>query len=70
VDEWLIPARVLHSWDFKKRPVSLAAAAFLAEIADHPLIDVAKTNPNIYQCCPDMALLQVMPHIYFNSFFI
>ncbi|CAB3385986.1 Hypothetical predicted protein [Cloeon dipterum] len=57
-EEWLIPARVLHSWDFKKRRVSLAAAAFLAEIADHPLIDVAATNPTIYECCPDMALLQ------------
>ncbi|XP_059474947.1 pleckstrin homology domain-containing family M member 1 [Neocloeon triangulifer] len=57
-DDWLIPARVLYCWDFKKRPVSLEAAAFLAEISDHPLIDVAATNSTIYECCPDMALLQ------------
>lgn len=36
----LIPAKVVHNWDFKKYPVSQRAFNYIDEIKDHPTIDL------------------------------
>lgn len=55
---FIIPARVIHNWDFKRYPVSIKAARFLLEFQHHPWIDMKKLNPKIYCGVSDMAQLQ------------
>lgn len=55
---FIIPARVIHNWDFKRYPVSKLAALFLLEFQYQPWIDMKKLNPKIYVGVPDMANLQ------------
>ncbi|KAH9634195.1 hypothetical protein HF086_001397 [Spodoptera exigua] len=55
---FIIPARVIHNWDFKRYPVSRKSALFLLEFQHHPWIDMKKLNPKIYNGVSDMAHLQ------------
>ncbi|XP_068628605.1 uncharacterized protein [Battus philenor] len=55
---FIIPARVIHNWDFKRYPVSKKSALFLLEFQHNPLIDMKKLNPKIYSGVSDMAHLQ------------
>ncbi|XP_075984351.1 uncharacterized protein LOC142982006 [Anticarsia gemmatalis] len=55
---FIIPARVIHNWDFKRYPVSKKSALFLLEFQHHPWIDMKKLNPKIYSGVSDMAQLQ------------
>ncbi|XP_047515183.1 uncharacterized protein LOC125056214 [Pieris napi] len=55
---FIIPARVIHNWDFKRYPVSKRAALFLLEFQHQPWIDMKKLNPKIYVGVSDMANLQ------------
>ncbi|CAG9576022.1 unnamed protein product [Danaus chrysippus] len=55
---FIIPARVIHNWDFKRYPVSRKSAIFLLEFQHHPWIDMKKLNPKIYSGVSDMAQLQ------------
>lgn len=55
---FIIPARVIHNWDFKRYPVSKKSALFLLEFQHHPWIDMKKLNPKIYNGVSDMAQLQ------------
>ncbi|XP_030027722.1 pleckstrin homology domain-containing family M member 1 [Manduca sexta] len=55
---FIIPARVIHNWDFKRYPVSKKSALFLLEFQHHPWIDMKKLNPKIYCGVSDMAHLQ------------
>lgn len=55
---FIIPARVIHNWDFKRYAVSKKSALFLLEFQHHPWIDMKKLNPKIYCGVTDMAHLQ------------
>ncbi|KOB77097.1 Pleckstrin-like proteiny domain-containing family M member 3 [Operophtera brumata] len=55
---FIIPARVIHNWDFKRYAVSKKSALFLLEFQHHPWIDMKKFNPKIYCGVSDMAHLQ------------
>lgn len=44
----LIPARVLHDWDFSQAAVCLAAAEYLASIRHQPMLCVGAVNPGLY----------------------
>ncbi|XP_013193172.2 uncharacterized protein LOC106136994 [Amyelois transitella] len=55
---FIIPARVIHNWDFKRYSVSKKSALFLLEFQHHPWIDMKKLNPKIYCGVSDMAQLQ------------
>ncbi|XP_063634562.1 uncharacterized protein LOC134805183 [Cydia splendana] len=55
---FIIPARVIHNWDFKRYPVSKKSALFLLEFQHHPWIHMKKLNPKIYSGVSDMAQLQ------------
>ncbi|XP_041974570.1 sorting nexin-29 [Aricia agestis] len=55
---FIIPARVIHNWDFKRYPVSKRSASFLLEFQHHPWINMKKLNPKIYSGVSDMTHLQ------------
>lgn len=55
---FIIPARVIHNWDFKRYAVSKKSALFLLEFQNYPWIDMKKLNPKIYNGVSDMAHLQ------------
>lgn len=55
---FIIPARVIHNWDFKRYAVSKRSALFLLEFQHHPSINMKKLNPKIYCGVSDMAHLQ------------
>jgi len=57
--EWVIPARVIHNWDFRRYPVARRSAAFLEEIQHRPLLDLKSLNPRLYLAVEDMTQLQV-----------
>ncbi|PKA61707.1 hypothetical protein AXF42_Ash008537 [Apostasia shenzhenica] len=57
-DVAVLPARVLHYWDFSLYPVSQLAKAFLESIYDKPMLCVSAVNPFLFSKIP--ALLHVM----------
>ncbi|XP_023531456.1 uncharacterized protein LOC111793688 [Cucurbita pepo subsp. pepo] len=54
----VIPARVLHHWDFTRYPVSQLAKSYLDAIHDQPMLCVSAINPSLFSKVP--ALLHVM----------
>ncbi|XP_073972423.1 pleckstrin homology and RUN domain containing M1 isoform X2 [Rhodnius prolixus] len=56
--DWVIPARIIHNWDFTKYPVCNRSAAFLIEVQDYPLFDIRKLNPRLYFAIEEMAEMQ------------
>ncbi|KAK9504600.1 hypothetical protein O3M35_010901 [Rhynocoris fuscipes] len=56
--DWVIPARIIHNWDFTKYPVSNHSSAFLIEVQDFPLFDIRKLNPRLYFAIEEMGELQ------------
>ncbi|KAG0485628.1 hypothetical protein HPP92_009707 [Vanilla planifolia] len=57
-DSSVLPARVLHRWDFSLYPVSQLAKAYLESIYDQPMLCVSAVNPFLFSKVP--ALLHVM----------
>ncbi|KAK7281924.1 hypothetical protein RIF29_10305 [Crotalaria pallida] len=54
----VLPARVLHHWDFTHYPVSQMAKSYLDSIHEHPMLCVTAVNPFLLSKVP--ALLHVM----------
>lgn len=59
-DVFMIPAKVIHNWDFHRYPVSKRAALFLLEFQHQPMISMKKINPLIYRGVEEMATLQML----------
>ncbi|XP_048329064.2 uncharacterized protein LOC125422292 isoform X2 [Ziziphus jujuba] len=57
-DTAVLPARVLHSWDFTQYPVSQLAKSYLDSIHEQPMLCVSAVNPFLFSKVP--ALLHVM----------
>lgn len=57
-DTAVLPAKVLHLWDFSLYPVSQLAKAYLESIYDQPMLCVSAVNPVLFSKVP--ALLHVM----------
>ncbi|KAJ6800767.1 uncharacterized protein M6B38_201890 [Iris pallida] len=57
-DTSVLPAKVLHHWDFSLYPVSQFAKAYLESIYDQPMLCVSAVNPFLFSKVP--ALLHVM----------
>ncbi|XP_028769909.1 uncharacterized protein LOC114727369 isoform X2 [Neltuma alba] len=57
-DTAVLPARVLHQWDFTQYPVSQLAKSYLDSIHDQPMLCVTAVNPFLLSKVP--ALLHVM----------
>ncbi|XP_042502153.1 uncharacterized protein LOC122079609 isoform X2 [Macadamia integrifolia] len=57
-DTAILPARVLHFWDFTQYPVSQLAKSYLESIYDQPMLCVSAVNPFLFSRVP--TLLHVM----------
>lgn len=57
---WVIPARVIFNWDFRRFSVSRQAAEFLSQIQLYPLFDISSINPKIYSVVEEMERLKVI----------
>ncbi|KQK08264.1 uncharacterized protein LOC100824386 [Brachypodium distachyon] len=57
-DTAVLPARVLHQWDFSLYPISQLAKAYLDSIYDQPMLCVSAVNPFLFSKVP--ALLNIM----------
>ena len=55
----VIPARMIHNWDFTAYHVSKEAKKFLQSIQNEPLLDIKSINPLIYSYYPEMQKIQV-----------
>ncbi|XP_064461197.1 pleckstrin homology domain-containing family M member 1-like [Ornithodoros turicata] len=58
--ENVIPARIIHNWDFKRYRVSRRAKAFLGKVESEPLLDLRSTNASLYSAVPELAAIQVL----------
>lgn len=47
-DTAIIPARVVHNWDFTSYPVSSEAHEVLQIVSTRPLIHISSMNPKLY----------------------
>ncbi|CAN7987058.1 unnamed protein product [Ixodes hexagonus] len=59
-DSHVIPARMIHNWDFRKHPVSVEAKALLKRYESEPLLDLRALNPSLYAAVPELATTQVL----------
>ena len=50
----MLPAAVLHDWDFQLRPVCCMAAHYLAATAEQPLLCLEAVNPGLYDAVPSL----------------
>ncbi|XP_031277175.1 uncharacterized protein LOC116135597 [Pistacia vera] len=57
-DTAVLPARVLHHWDFTRYPISQLAKSYLDSVYDQPMLCVSAVNPFLYSKVP--ALQHVM----------
>ncbi|ORC93319.1 uncharacterized protein TM35_000011960 [Trypanosoma theileri] len=56
----IIPARVLHSWDFEPKPVCNEALDFLELQRDRPLYFISAVNPSLYHHVQLLYMLRFM----------
>ncbi|XP_057804538.1 uncharacterized protein LOC131019932 isoform X2 [Salvia miltiorrhiza] len=53
-DTAVLPARVLHHWDFTRYPVSQLAKSFLDSIHDQPMLCASAVNPFLFSKVPTL----------------
>ncbi|KAH0688526.1 hypothetical protein KY284_019079 [Solanum tuberosum] len=51
-DTAVLPARILHLWDFNQYPVSQMAKSYLDSIHDQPMLCVSAVNPFLFSKVP------------------
>ncbi|XP_050303910.1 differentially expressed in FDCP 8 homolog isoform X2 [Anthonomus grandis grandis] len=54
----IIPARVIHNWDFEARPVSQASLQILKVTSIRPLINLEKLNPQLFSRIQELKLVK------------
>lgn len=64
----MIPARIIHNWDFTPYPVCTVNKRWLDTVMQHPLLDIRLVNPKLYQHIEDLAELQVNFFVLFCYF--
>jgi len=58
-ETFLIPARILHNWDFRNYKISHRAKYFLEEMWKEPIFDVAVINISLYEKIKPLAEMKV-----------
>ncbi|XP_049366040.1 uncharacterized protein LOC125830901 [Solanum verrucosum] len=53
-DMAVLPARILHLWDFNQYPVSQMAKSYLDSIHDQPMLCVSAVNPFLFSKVPGL----------------
>ncbi|KAK3895030.1 hypothetical protein Pcinc_001238 [Petrolisthes cinctipes] len=56
----VVPARIVHNWDFTSYPVCCSNSVWLSAIYHRPLIDLRTVNARLYCHVEDLAELQVL----------
>eukprot|EP00850_Spirogloea_muscicola_P014030 SM000098S25110 [mRNA] locus=s98:261214:264537:- [translate_table: standard] len=59
-DVAILPALVLHHWDFQARPVALISKAYLDSIYVQPMLCVGAVNPYLYSRVPILAHMRTL----------
>eukprot|EP00850_Spirogloea_muscicola_P015268 SM000115S23947 [mRNA] locus=s115:395259:398597:- [translate_table: standard] len=59
-DVAILPALVLHHWDFQARPVALISKAYLDSIYVQPMLCVGAVNPYLYSRVPILAHMRTI----------
>ncbi|XP_071945942.1 pleckstrin homology domain-containing family M member 1-like isoform X2 [Antedon mediterranea] len=59
-EECVIPAKVLHNWDFRKHKVASYTKTFLQQVESFPLIDVSFSNPSLYDAITEVQDIKVL----------
>uniref|UniRef100_A0A0R3S3Y9 Phorbol-ester/DAG-type domain-containing protein n=1 Tax=Elaeophora elaphi TaxID=1147741 RepID=A0A0R3S3Y9_9BILA len=54
-DEWFIPARIVHNWDFGKYKVCRATKQLLVIIEKRPIFNILKLNPGLMNYVDQLA---------------
>ncbi|CAG9540889.1 unnamed protein product [Cercopithifilaria johnstoni] len=54
-DEWFIPARIVHNWDFSKYKVCRATKQLLVVIERRPVFNILKLNPGLVNYVDQLA---------------
>lgn len=54
----VLPARVLHNWDFEERGVSRQAKQFLALLRNKPVLDLEKLNPHLFKFVEELSTVK------------
>ncbi|XP_017778089.1 PREDICTED: differentially expressed in FDCP 8 homolog isoform X2 [Nicrophorus vespilloides] len=54
----IIPARLMHNWDFVPQPVSQASLQLLKITANRPLINLEKLNPRLFSLVHELDLVK------------
>lgn len=54
----VIPARVIHNWDFSAQPVCQASLQLLRITANRPLINIEKLNPRLFSLVHELNLVR------------
>jgi len=59
-EEHIIPARIIHSWDFQPHKVTKLAKSFLMKIEEEPLFHIDEINPTLYNAVPDLNEVKIL----------
>ncbi|KAL1517210.1 hypothetical protein ABEB36_001004 [Hypothenemus hampei] len=54
----IIPARVVHNWDFKPQPVCQASLQILRVTSERPLINLEQLNPKLFIRVQELSLVK------------
>lgn len=55
----VLPARVLHNWDFEERGVSRQAKQFLALMRNKPILHLKELNPHLFKFVEELSTVKV-----------
>ncbi|XP_060594531.1 uncharacterized protein LOC132748885 isoform X2 [Ruditapes philippinarum] len=53
-EEYYIPTRIVHNWDFRKHKVAKKNLKFLTDKEEQPLLNIEEINPRLYEHVPEM----------------
>ncbi|CAG0898482.1 unnamed protein product [Cyprideis torosa] len=59
-DKAVIPARIVHNWDFTPRDVSIPSLRFLKAVEKVPLLDIPSMNPLLAKMFPEVMKIQAL----------
>jgi len=59
----VIPARVVHNWDFVERPVCCSCSEFLKMMFPRPIINMDKLNPQLFGLVEELSNVKVSTDI-------
>lgn len=55
----MLPARVLHNWDFEEHGVSRQAKQFLALMKAKPVLNLELLNPHLFKFVEELSMVKV-----------